>query len=72
MGMNDMWDTMCHEERRKRCSTPLGILHLKQFVRGGGGGGGGGEGKNKKKERRKTTKRKENQKFSDQQTEELQ
>ena len=21
-GMNDMWDTMCHEERKKRCSTP--------------------------------------------------
>ena len=64
--MNDMWDTMCHEERRKRCSTPLGILHLKQFVRGGGGGGE--KGKKKKKERIKTTERKENQKFSDQQT----
>ena len=22
VGMNDMWDAMCHEERKKRCSTP--------------------------------------------------
>ena len=21
-GMNDMWDAMCHGERKKRCSTP--------------------------------------------------
>ena len=23
VGMNDMWNAMCHEERRKRCSTPM-------------------------------------------------
>ena len=22
VGMNDMWDAMCHEERKKMCSTP--------------------------------------------------
>ena len=22
VGKNDMWDAMCHEERKKRCSTP--------------------------------------------------
>ena len=22
VGMNDMWDAMCHEERKMRCSTP--------------------------------------------------
>ena len=22
VGMKDMWDSMCHEERKKRCSTP--------------------------------------------------
>ena len=22
VGMNDTWDAMCHEERKKRCSTP--------------------------------------------------
>ena len=22
VGMNDMWDGMCHEEKKKRCSTP--------------------------------------------------
>ena len=22
VGMNDMGDAMCHEERKKRCSTP--------------------------------------------------
>ena len=22
VGMNDMWDAMCHEGRKKRCSTP--------------------------------------------------
>ena len=21
VGMNDIWDAMCHEERKKRCST---------------------------------------------------
>ena len=22
VGMNDIWNAMCHEERKKRCSTP--------------------------------------------------
>ena len=22
VGMSDMWDAMCHEERKERCSTP--------------------------------------------------
>ena len=30
VGMNDMWDAMCHEERKKRCSTPRYVFSTKR------------------------------------------
>ena len=26
VGMNDMWDAMCHEERKEKCSTPREVF----------------------------------------------
>ena len=61
VGMNDMWDVMCHEERKKRC------LHLDKYYPPKANWFGGKEErkKGKGKERRKITERKENQQFSD-------
>ena len=56
MGMNDMWDTMCHEERRKRCSI-LDKYSPPKAICSEGRGEEKGKRKRKKEERQRKGKR---------------
>ena len=67
VGMNDMWDAMCHEERKKKCSTPryvfstkISILHQNENLFGGRGEKKGKKKKEKKRENKKKRKKKDN------------
>ena len=53
VGMNDMWDAMCHEERKEKCSTPREVFSTKEkYV--------GGMEENKKRRKEKEREKKNN------------